>query len=367
MNGIPAVSLFSGAGGMDLGFEEAGFCPVWANDFDGAACKTYRLNHPGPIFEGPIQDHIQALKQLRGIDLVFGGPPCQGFSVAGKMDPDDERSQLIWSYFDALEALSARAFVLENVKALAALSKWRRVRRRMFERAYSLGYKTRLFVLNSQDFGVPQKRERMFLIGAKDLDLAALDDLLSRLKSKAPTIRTLCADLGPAGSATNPRICKARVTLAAKPVLRRSAYAGMLFNGQGRPINPDGHSATLHASMGGNKTPIVDEEHLHGSGPSWVEWYHDHLMKGGKPLGFDDAPSRLRRLTLDEAIRIQTFPNDFLFGGGQSTAFRQIGNAVPPRLAAAVARAMHQLMDVAEAPPPIARSAGQLELILENA
>jgi DNA (cytosine-5)-methyltransferase 1 len=110
----------------------------------------------------------------------------------------------------------------------------------------------------------------------------------------------------------------------------------MLFNGQGRPLDPDGYSATLHASMGGNKTPIIDEEHLYRNRPSWIEQYHAHLMRGGEPLPFDAAPSRLRRLTVDEAIRLQTFPAKYDFAGSQGQIFTQIGNAVPCKLAYAV-------------------------------
>jgi DNA (cytosine-5)-methyltransferase 1 len=119
--------------------------------------------------------------------------------------------------------------------------------------------------------------------------------------------------------------------------MRRSPYAGMMFNGQGRPLNPDGYSCALHASMGGNKTPIIDEEHCYFGQDSWVEWYHSYLMKGGELLSLDAAPKRLRRLTIDESLGIQTFPHDYKFIGGQSSIYRQIGNAVPCDLAQVVA------------------------------
>jgi DNA (cytosine-5)-methyltransferase 1 len=96
--------------------------------------------------------------------------------------------------------------------------------------------------------------------------------------------------------------------------------------------------------MGGNKTPIVDEWHFQDQEPSWIEWYHNHLMKGGSPFGFNDAPERLRRMTLDEAIRIQTFPSEYRFHGTQSQVFTQVGNAVPCDLAWAVGKVMRQLI-----------------------
>lgn len=334
---LTAVSLFTGAGGMDVGFERAGFEVLWANDINEKACETYQLNHKGQIECGPLEDHLASLKRFRGVDLLFGGPPCQGFSVAGKMDPEDARSQLIWRFFDAVAVLRPAAFVCENVKALAVLSRWRRARTQMYERATQLGYKFTLVILNSSRFGVPQSRERMFLVGARNHPTVQnCVTLFSRYHKKPPTVREVVADLGPAGSPKNSRVCNARITMAANPVMRRSPYAGMMFNGQGRPINPDGYSATLHASMGGNKTPIMDEEHLYHNAPSWIEAYHAHLMSGGKPLPFDAAPPRLRRLTLDESIRLQTFPPNYQFAGSRSQIFTQVGNAVPCKLAQAV-------------------------------
>ena len=340
---LSAISLFSGAGGMDVGFERAGFKVEWANDLNKAACATYALNHPGKISCGPIQDFLDSVTQFSGVDLVFGGPPCQGFSVAGKMDPDDERSQLLWRFFEVIEIARPAAFVCENVKALAKLSKWGRVRRRMFERANALGYECRLVVLDARHFGVSQGRERMFLLGSRIGGIERTEEALDAHRCEAPILRRLFDGLGKAGSKTNSRTCSAKITIATSPVMRRSPYAGMLFNGQGRPLNPDGYASTMHASMGGNKTPIIDELHFQGEEPSWIEWYHSHLMNGGTPLGFEDAPDRLRRLTLDEAIRIQTFPIDYRFYGTQSQVFTQVGNAVPCDLAWAVGKVMGEL------------------------
>ena len=90
MNKRKSISLFTGAGGMDVGLSRAGFNVVWANEIDTDACETYRLNHTGEIECGDIRNFIEKLDSFENIDLVFGGPPCQGFSVAGKMDPNDE-------------------------------------------------------------------------------------------------------------------------------------------------------------------------------------------------------------------------------------------------------------------------------------
>jgi len=113
----------------------------------------------------------------------------------------------------------------------------------------------------------------------------------------------------------------------------------MLFNGQGRPLNPDGWSSTLPASMGGNRTPIIDERHLYHDEESWVEKYHASVWDSEQDAVYCEAPSYIRRLTLDEAAILQTFPIDYRFLGSQSKVYSQIGNAVPAKLAEAVARA----------------------------
>jgi DNA (cytosine-5)-methyltransferase 1 len=98
------ISLFSGAGGMDVGFEKAGVDVVLANELDPNVCDTYEANHPNSkLLRGDIKDYYPVFAEQQGIDIVFGGPPCQGFSVAGKMDPGDERSKLIWCFLDVVE------------------------------------------------------------------------------------------------------------------------------------------------------------------------------------------------------------------------------------------------------------------------
>jgi DNA (cytosine-5)-methyltransferase 1 len=348
---LTAISLFTGAGGLDIGFANAGYEILWANDYDKKACETFRANHGDIIEHGSIDDFVPMLGKFKGADIVFGGPPCQGFSVAGKMDPDDERSKLVFSFMNVVEKVQPRAFVMENVKALGALDKWSLVREKLFNRGYELGYKYRnIFILNASEYGVPQKRERMFFIGLKEPgdinDFFGVENHFEKYKSKAPKVGEIIRKLGRAGSPTNPNTCKAKITIATNPILRRSPYAGMLFNGAGRPIDPNGYANTLPASMGGNKTPFVDEAHIFDDEPSWVEKYHKSLWEGGgKPLDFQEAPKNLRRITVNEAIRLQTFPDNYIFVGGNNAAYKQIGNSVPPKLAEVVANVMRDLLE----------------------
>lgn len=341
-----AVSLFSGAGGMDVGFKRAGFEIIAASELDVHACATFRMNHPGTtLYEGDVTEYIEQIASTKSVDLVFGGPPCQGFSVAGKMDPNDPRSKLIFSFADVIDVLNPRVFVMENVRALGVLSKFSEVRRDLMARFSKSGYKVNMHILNAKDFGVPQSRERVFFIGVKSNMNPATPQQFKKYILKPPSLREAIAHLGPAGCPTNSRVCNAKVTLASKPILRKSPYAGMMFNGQGRPLNPDGWASTLPASMGGNRTPIIDENHLYNNSSSWVERYHHHLMNGGAPYGMNDVPDYLRRLTLDEAALLQGFPADYKFCGPQSRIFSQIGNAVPCRLAQVVASVVRQLLE----------------------
>lgn len=349
-NTLAAVSLFSGAGGMDVGFVSAGFDVQIANDIDRDACLTYEKNHSGRIIQGDLVGKAHLLKGHEGVDMLFGGPPCQGFSVAGKMDPNDERSKLLLSFFDVVDMLKPTAFVCENVKALAQLEKWSSVRDEVMARA-SADYNVTMVVLSANDFGVPQKRERVFCIGIHKrrgvLTPVAFDAMvramLERQKCAAETVQEVIRRMGRAGSEGNAEICNAKITFAKAPVLRKSPYAGMLFNGAGRPLDAKGYAPTLPASMGGNKTPIVDEGEIFDGLPSFVESYHKGLMSGGKPkTGY--APSRLRRLTVAECLRFQTFPETYKLAGRQSAKYRQIGNAVPSKLAEAVANVARDLL-----------------------
>jgi DNA (cytosine-5)-methyltransferase 1 len=336
---MKGISLFSGAGGMDVGFKDAGFDIIAANEMDKHACNTFRANHPDTdLYEGDIDECGNNLHKYKNIDVIFGGPPCQGFSVAGKMDPDDPRSKLIFNFCSMVEALKPNAFVMENVKALGALAKFESVRSALISRFQKAGYSVTIHILNAKDFGVPQSRERVFFIGVKNKFRPVLSSNFNKYKKAAPTLREVLIPLGLPGSEGNEHICNAKVTLAARPVLRKSPYAGMLFNGQGRPLNPDGWASTLPASMGGNRTPIIDNNHLYHDDSSWVEEYHQHLMKGGKSQAMHDVPTYLRRLTINEAALLQSFPSDYEFLGPNSKIYSQIGNAVPCGLANVVAQ-----------------------------
>ena len=202
-------------------------------------------------------------------------------------------------------------------------------------------------VYKRQDYGVPQKRERVFFIGIRgdSFDEKRLHQLITHHKTKAAPIRDILLPLGKAGSEENPRTCVAKINFCARPVMRKSPYAGMYFNGQGRPIDIDGYANTLPASMGGNKTPFIDEDYLYGEADdNFIENYHKGLMDGSIIPEYKEAPSRLRRITIREAAKIQTFPDDYIFCGKPAAIYKQIGNAVPCKMAEAVASAVAEYL-----------------------
>lgn len=326
------VSLYSGAGGLDLGFQRAAFDLRWAIDVDSYAVQTYNRNIADHAVCGDVLEHAPPAG-LRA-DVLIGGPPCQGFSVIGQMNPADQRSQHVFHFLDVVRDVTPRAFVMENVKALAVSERWADVRTGLLRRAKALGYEVEVFVLNASRYGVPQARERMFLIGYRE---GKPVEPPATTAGNPPTVREALSELPRIGEPGNDGICTARVIPARHPVMRPSAYKGsLLFNGSGRPLELDGAAKTLPASMGGNATPILDQDELdHGATP-WVEEYHARLLAGRPPL--KRAPKRMRRITVQEAAVLQTFPADWVFKGPQGARYRQIGNAVPPNLAYEVAR-----------------------------
>lgn len=329
------VSTFSGAGGMDLGFAQAGFGCLWACDLSADAAATHRLNLGGMSHAGDIDDLVETIP-TQGVDLVIGGPPCQGFSRGGHMSRGDERSRHVWTFLSVVERVQPSVFVMENVASLATNPRFAEVVPALKDEARSLGYDAEVWVLDAADYGVPQRRERMFLVGSRVGPIARPLSLTAQV-----TLREALSSLPRYGDPGNDTICNARVVLAANPVLRTSPFAGMLFNGGGRVLDLDAPSLTLPASMGGNRTPIIDQDWVDGFVEEpWVVGYHRRLCAGGDPEQV--VPASLRRMTVEEAQVVQSFPapDVWQFCGAQNSRYRQIGNAVPPRLARAIAESV---------------------------
>ncbi len=323
---LTTVDLFCGAGGLTLGFQRTGFRAIAAVDFDPDACATYRAAFPDVELFGTDVRTLDFSRYRGEADVVVGGPPCQPFSTGGKGRGAGDQRDMLPEFVRAVTEIRPRAFLMENVSGLAGRTHaayLSAVLRPLVE-LYDLDGP---FLVNAADFGVPQKRRRVFMTGLRKGE-----------GRRAFRLPDPCEHVG-VGTVVGREIVGtpnlSKVVYAKTPDLRPSPYDGQLFNGGGRPLNLEAPAPTILASAGGNKTPFVD-------GGSHVPGYHRHLMRGGRPrVGvLPDA----RRLTPEECALVQTFPADFPFMGSRAARYAQIGNAVPPMLAAVAARALTEAL-----------------------
>jgi DNA (cytosine-5)-methyltransferase 1 len=324
--GLPVVDVFAGAGGLSLGLEAAGFEPIVAVEIDRYACETYASLHPSTdLVEGDVRQI--GFRRLRGeVAIVAGGPPCQPFSTGGLRRGGDDPRDGFPQFLRVLREVEPDGFLIENVAGLGQgrTSSYLRMLLRELE---DLGFDVFWARLDASDYGVPQRRERLFIVGTRGrhFDFPAPTHGPNRAQPWVPAGAVLRIDSY--FGEPNPAI----VTYARKPDLRPSPYDGLLFNGGGRPIDLRAPARTILASAGGNKTPFVD---THGIVPP----YHAHLLAGGSPR--KGRVPGARRITVTESAALQTFPHAARFAGPRSAQYTLVGNAVPPRLAKALGGAL---------------------------
>ena len=329
---MECIDLFSGAGGLSLGLAQAGFVVRGAVECDTDACETYAATHR----HTDLQDtDIRAcsFRQYRGIDLVAGGPPCQPFSSGGKRLGNADDRDLMPSFIKVIEDVRPRAFLMENVPGLCTAG-----RASYFTAVLSalreLRYTMSSAVLNAADYGVPQKRRRLFVIGLLNAEGPCQFPVPSHgSNGRRPYVNV--------GTVLDPNVCLGEpnpsiVVYAKRPDLRPSPYDGHLFNGGGRPINLSAPCHTILASAGGNKTHFLDTQQE-------VPPYHLHLRRGGAPRQGTLPGSR--RFTVKESAIVQTFPKSMKFAGSRSSQYTQVGNAVPPMLAKQLGVALAKVLN----------------------
>lgn len=325
------ISLFSGAGGLDKGFYNAGFQTVVANEFDPKICPTFRANFPEVnLIEGDIRD-IPSDAFPKHVTGIIGGPPCQSWSEAGSLKGiEDARGQLFYEYIRILRDTQPLFFVAENVSGMLAKRHSDAVNgfMKLFDEA---GYDVNLKMLNANDFGVPEDRDRVFYIGfRKDLNIHDFE-YPTPLKHK-PTLREAIWDLQDTAipakekNHTNGDACK---------VPNNEYFIGAfspIFMSRNRVRSWDEPGFTVQAS--GRQCQ------LHPQAPK-MEKLEKNLQR------FVPGQEHLyRRMTVREVARVQSFPDDYIFLYDDiNMGYKMIGNAVPVNLAYHVAMSIRAVLD----------------------
>lgn len=312
------LSLFSGCGGLDLGFvggfsflnknyEKRNFEITWANDIDKSSCETFRKNFNEDIVCGDITKILHGGEQdsffdkpfPNSIDIVLGGFPCQDFSHAGKrMGFNSKRGLLYLSMVEVIERTKPLIFIAENVKGLLTMDKGKAIQT-IIKDFEALGYNVRHKLLTAADYGVPQIRQRVIIVGTK--------------KGKLPPFEFPEPILGKNNWVNLKRAIGDLEELEEGAVPNHFWSKAKKNNGQG--------NSTVSSIKPG---PTMRTEH-HGN----IEWHWNEK----------------RRLSAREAARIQSFPDNFVFHPSTSSAYKQIGNAVPPVLAWHIAMAVQNFLE----------------------
>ncbi|WP_423997218.1 DNA cytosine methyltransferase [Maribacter sp. IgM3_T14_3] len=313
------VSFFAGAGGLDLGFEQAGFNVIWANEYDKDIWETYKKNHPNTTFDNRSIVDVPA-DDVPDCDGIIGGPPCQSWSAAGAARGiQDKRGQLFYDFIRILEAKQPKFFLAENVSGMLIGKHSEALDgiKNLLKNA-GIGYDLSFKMLNASDYNVPQDRKRVFFIGIrKDLNFKyefptetfpkiTLETAISDLKDTAiPALEF---------NNTNGKKCE-----IANHEYMIGGFSTMYMS-RNRVRNWDEQSFTIQA--GGRHAPI------HPQAPKMK------LIEKDVRVFVPRKENLYRRLSVRECARIQTFPNDFTFHYKKVAAgYKMIGNAVPVNLA----------------------------------
>jgi DNA (cytosine-5)-methyltransferase 1 len=340
---MQVASFFAGAGGLDLGFRQAGFEIPWANEYDRAIHATYEANHPATYLERRSLVDFEADQVPRGVFGMIGGPPCQSWSEAGMArGAEDKRGQLFFRYVDFVEQVRPTFFLAENVSGLL-FSRHSLSFRKILERFCDLGYNVSFGLLNANDYGVPQDRERVIIVGYRlkgsiffsppptDVEQKTLRDAIFDLrKSARPAIEKTYAN--------------SRLKIPNHEYLD-SGYSPM-FMSRNRVRSWDEPSFTIQA--GGRHAP------LHPSAPKMV------LVEKDKREFVKDK--FYRRLSVREAARVQTFPDDFIFQyKNVLDGYKMIGNAVPVEFGRRLAQQIFSDVISSEILPRSSRRKGKIK------
>lgn len=345
MSSLKIIDLFAGVGGLSQGFISNGFEVEFAIEYDKEIAESYRLNHPNTdvYAEDIAKIDFNVLKEKHGsVDVIVGGPPCQGFSQKGKrLSIKDERNYLFQKFIEAVDIFKPNYFVLENVPNILTTANGF-FKNEIVQGFEEIGYKVNAKTLNASDYGVPQNRRRAFFIGTLK---SKIIDFPEPNKNKV-TVKEAIYDLPFIESGEGEKVTEYR------EIKDISNYQKLLRNKSKIVHN---HIATKHSKLAierlklipvGKGKEVLPEEHRTKSifSGTWSRLKEDGIA-ATITTRFDTPSSGLfthpilnRCLTVREAARIQSFSDNFIFYGSKTCQMKQVGNAVPPLLASAVAK-----------------------------
>lgn len=306
MRRFTQASLFCGAGGLDIGFERAGFHTVWANDFNQDACETFRGWSDAEVVCGDI-GKIEA-DEIPDVDIILGGFPCQGFSLSGPRKLDDSRNTLYKHYVRIVKAKKPLMFVGENVKGLLTMGNGQIIDAIVSDFS-ECGYDVYYKLLNAKYYNVPEDRERVIIVGIRK-DLGIKNFKYPEPCADIITLREALKDLP-----------------EAKPEDVCDAPYSSRYMSRNRKRGWDQVSYTIPA--------MAKQVPLWSGSPDMIKLDKD-LWKFGE--------GTTRRFSWREAAAIQTFPKDMKFSGDLVSIYRQVGNAVPCNLAEIIGKQLYKIL-----------------------
>ncbi|HAX79300.1 MAG TPA: DNA (cytosine-5-)-methyltransferase [Cyanobacteria bacterium UBA11372] len=389
-----AIDLFAGAGGFSLGIEQAGFDVIVAIERDPIHAAAYAYNFPQTLVLAEDITTLdgekiwQALERKSEIDLIIGGPPCQGFSIMGKNCVDDSRNQLVFHFCRLVCELKPRYFVMENVPGMIS-KRYKQLLERLIQEFESNGYciTQQIQCLNAADFGVPQQRRRLFLLGSRQGELP-LSYPKPRNESKV-TVRDAIADVPDLDDF--PELWKTDEVMLSDEEMRSHQALARTYGRQMRGIEGDQtdfseprvwnpqlltssrrtkHKDTCIERFGGLAPGQLDSiSHLRRL--DWNGLCHTLRAGTGSERGRYTSPRPIhptlpRVISVREAARLHSFPDWFRFHTTKWHGFRQVGNAVPPLLARAIAQQVIAALDITPPKPTTLMPLGNTELIKFN-
>lgn len=352
---MTVIDLFAGVGGLSLGFSQEGFKVLYANEYDKSIANSFKLNHPETEVDDrdiTVIDIENTFKKYKNkVTVVMGGPPCQGFSQKGKrIGLKDPRNFMFQKFVNVVEVVNPEFFILENVPNILTAENGY-FKKEIIDMFSALGYDVKATTLKAEQFGVPQTRRRAVFLGRK----GQLDFEIPTDNNERVTVTEAIGDLPELKSGEGNEISE-----YTNP--SNSSYQKEMRKNSGKLMN---HVSTKHSEIALERLRLIG---LNGTKEDLPDHHRTKSIHSGtwsrlKPDGFArtittrfDTPSsgqftlpyQDRCITVREAARIQSFPDNFIFYGTKSNQMLQVGNAVPPKLARELAKAIKANIKLAD-------------------